>query len=269
MTGTLIPLIPTEQPLRFRLDVVDGLCVGPPGNVFLFGGIGLAAAVAAMKRVVGREPVFAAVQFASFARIGSLLDLEVAISATGRNISQASVVARVGEETIFTASGAFGDRLGQPVHQWIAMPDVPTPEDCVEAPIWPRQGAGFNERLAVRFASGSLGTRVRDGSIDGAGRLQFWARPVEDVPLDETLLTILGDFLPAGVGSALGRWGGGNSLDNTVRFRAMVPTRWIFCDIQIAAVDRGFGHGEVRLFAEDGTLMAVASQSLILRFPDQ
>jgi acyl-CoA thioesterase len=32
-------------------------------------------------------------------------------------------------------------------------------------------------------------------------------------------------------------------------------------DIYIDAIDRGFGHGRVNMFAEDGTLMATASQS--------
>ncbi|MEN9823531.1 MAG: hypothetical protein RLZ04_1957, partial [Actinomycetota bacterium] len=32
------------------------------------------------------------------------------------------------------------------------------------------------------------------------------------------------------------------------------------------AVERGFGHGLVHMFAEDGTLLATASQSCIVRF---
>ena len=37
-------------------------------------------------------------------------------------------------------------------------------------------------------------------------------------------------------------------------------------DIRVHAVERGFGHGLVHMFAEDGTLMATASQSCIVRF---
>jgi hypothetical protein len=34
----------------------------------------------------------------------------------------------------------------------------------------------------------------------------------------------------------------------------------------VHAVERGFGHGLVHMFAEDGTLLATASQSCIVRF---
>jgi acyl-CoA thioesterase len=65
------------------------------------------------------------------------------------------------------------------------------------------------------------------------------------------------------------RWGlagGGNSsLDNTLRVYRLVPTEWVLLDIRIDAVARGFGHGIVHIWAEDGTLLATASQSTIVR----
>ncbi|MEZ5219887.1 MAG: thioesterase family protein [Ilumatobacteraceae bacterium] len=60
--------------------------------------------------------------------------------------------------------------------------------------------------------------------------------------------------------------GGGNSLDNTLRLVHLVPTEWVLLDIRVHAVERGFGHGLVHMFAEDGTLLATASQSCIVRF---
>ena len=43
-----------------------------------------------------------------------------------------------------------------------------------------------------------------------------------------------------------------------------MPTEWVLLDIRIQAV-AGFGHGVVHQWAEDGTLMATASQSTIVR----
>jgi acyl-CoA thioesterase len=40
----------------------------------------------------------------------------------------------------------------------------------------------------------------------------------------------------------------------------------VLLDIRVHAVERGFGHGLVHMFAEDGTLLATASQSCIVRF---
>ena len=72
--------------------------------------------------------------------------------------------------------------------------------------------------------------------------------------------------MPMGVGQALGVRGGGNSLDNTLRVAHLVPTEWVLLDIRVHAVERGFGHGLVHMFAEDGTLLATASQSCIVRY---
>ena len=84
--------------------------------------------------------------------------------------------------------------------------------------------------------------------------------------VDAAALSILGDFVPMGVGQSLGIRGGGNSLDNTLRIGKLVPTEWVLLDIRVHMVERGFGHGLVHMFAEDGTLMATASQSCIVRF---
>lgn len=265
MTRSFCDVQATEDPCSFRIVANDDVCVGPPGNVFLFGGVGMAAAIVAMQRVTGRTPIYAAAQFLSYARRDTVLDIAVALPVAGRNISQATAVARIGGDVIFSVLGAFGDRDGQPDHQWIVMPTMPTPDACVTWPIWPKQGAGLNARLELRLEVGGGGTHPRDGRVDPDGRLRLWIRTVDDLPVDAAMLAVFADFIPAAAAAALGTVGGGNSLDNSLRLRAIVPTRWVLCDMKMTAVSRGFGHGEVRLFAEDGTLMATAGQSLILR----
>ena len=81
-------------------------------------------------------------------------------------------------------------------------------------------------------------------------------------------LAVLGDYVPFGIGQALGEHAGGNSLDNTLRIARLVPTEWVLIDIRIEAVANGIGHGHVYLWSEDGTLMATASQSTIVRWWD-
>lgn len=97
------------------------------------------------------------------------------------------------------------------------------------------------------------------------GRSQLWIRQKQPGPVDAATLAVFADFVPGAIGGALGRGGGGNSLDNNLRVRKIVPTGWVLCDVQAQAAARGFGHGHMRLYAEDGTLMATASQSIILR----
>ncbi len=262
----MLHLEATDSPTSFRLTVEDALCVGPPGNVFLFGGIGHAAAIAAMQRVLGRELVWSTAQFLSFARSGAVLDIAVDVLADGRNVSQATATVREGDTVIIRASAAFGARPDHGAHQWLRAPVVPPPEECVEVPIWPRQGGAFSNRTQIRLVPGSSETRPRTGTIDPAGAMRMWIRLDDGRDVDTQRLAVFGDFVPAAVAAAMGRIGGGNSLDNTLRLRTIVPTRWVLCDMQIAGIDRGFAHGDARLFAQDGTLLALASQSVILRF---
>jgi len=99
---------------------------------------------------------------------------------------------------------------------------------------------------------------------DGIARL--WVAPRDPaLPIDRLTLGVMADFLPSGVGNALGTSAGGNSLDNTIRFARLVPTRWVLVDVRIHAAAQGFVHGRAHLFAQDGTLLATASQSMILR----
>ena len=55
-------------------------------------------------------------------------------------------------------------------------------------------------------------------------------------------------------------------LPTTLRIEHRTPTDWVLADIRVHAIGDGFGHGLVHLWAEDGTLLATASQSAIVRF---
>ena len=119
-------------------------------------------------------------------------------------------------------------------------------------------------RLDLRIAKGRPFDEL-DGEL-GDGQTLMWAR-IPDVidGVDAAALAVLGDFVPMGVGQSLGVRGGGNSLDNTLRVVRLVPTEWVLLDVRVHAVHRGFGHGLVHLWAEDGTLLGTASQSTIVR----
>jgi acyl-CoA thioesterase len=149
--------------------------------------------------------------------------------------------------------------------QWETMPAVPPPSECSPRPHRMPVDGTINERLEQRFVKGR---ELEDlTGTHGDGQVLMWAR-IPDVidGVDASALAVLGDFVPMGVGQALGVQGGGNSLDNTLRVVHLVPTEWVLLDIRVHAVERGFGHGLVHMYAEDGTLLATASQSCIVRF---
>ncbi|WP_332772243.1 acyl-CoA thioesterase [Phenylobacterium sp.] len=258
----------THNPHRWYLPLSPGVCVGPPGNLFMFGGVGLGSSIAALQRTCERPVIWATAQYLSYARPPSVVDLDVWVPAAGKYNSQARVIGHVGDKEIFTVNAALGARPSDLSRQWLAMPDCDPPEDCPPAAHWRGGGEDLHSRIEVRVAKGRYGgTDGGDGEDDG--RLLLWIRPREAIAIDATMLAIMADFVPGAVGNALGLNAGGNSLDNTIRVRAIVPTDWVLCDTRILGVHGGFGHGAMYLFAQDGELMATASQSLIVRVHEE
>ncbi|MDQ3352616.1 MAG: thioesterase family protein, partial [Actinomycetota bacterium] len=84
----------------------------------------------------------------------------------------------------------------------------------------------------------------RSSDEPGDGRTIVWTQLTDVIDgVDAAALAVMGDFVPFGVAQALGTPRGGNSLDNTLRLCRLVPTEWVLLDIQVQAVERGFGHG--------------------------
>jgi acyl-CoA thioesterase len=204
--------------------------------------------------------VWATAQYLSYARPPSVVDLDVWTPAVGKHNTQARVVGHVDDREIFTVNAALGSRPSDISQQWVEMPDAPPPEDCEPAGRWRGDGESLHSRIEVRQAKGR-----RTGNPEEDGRSLLWIRPRERFAIDASMLAIMADFVPSGLGSALGLNAGGNSLDNTIRIRRVVPTEWVLCDIRIHGVHGGFGHGSMHQFAQDGELMATASQSVIVR----
>jgi acyl-CoA thioesterase II len=259
---TFLGLTPSHNPYRWSMEVRHDLSTQ---GGFLFGGCGLGAAISALEGTSGRECIWATSQYLSYAKPGEVMDIDVTIAVEGHQITQARAVCHVGNREILTVNAALGHRDLEQVGQWEKMPDVPPPlESGGRGYRMPVDGT-INERLEQRAVK-----MRRLDELDGTpgdGQVLMWAR-IPDVidGVDATALAVLGDFVPMGVGQALGIRGGGNSLDNTLRVVHLVPTEWVLLDIRAHAVERGFGHGLVHMYAEDGTLLATASQSCIVRF---
>ena len=251
---------PTEDPTQFRLPVTNSICTG---GRFLFGGAGLAAAVVALEQASGRPLIWATAQYLSFARPPDVLDLDVTLAVAGKQITQGRVIMRDNGEEIITVNAALGTRPLDLAGQWAVMPDVPGPDDCRGREYRNDPNSTISSRIEERVAMGRS-PREMDGT-PGDGRAALWARMPELLDMSPAALAVLGDFVPFGVSQATGRMAGGNSLDNTLRVATLVPTEWVLLDVRIHAIANGFGHGLVHLWAEDGTLLATASQSVKVR----
>jgi acyl-CoA thioesterase-2 len=265
MSEPFFDLRATHNPHRWYLPLTEDLCVGPPGRSFMFGGVGMAASIAAMERTCGRPVIWATAQYLSYARPPSVVDLDVRVAVQGRHTSQARVTAHVGDNEILTVNAALGQRPDSDRWQGAQAPQVPPPEACAESERWNPQTLDLHSRIEVRIAQGAHwgGVHPEGGSPDG--RLVLWIRPRGGEPVDASMLAIMADHVPSAVGAALGRSAGGNSLDNTIRLLEPVATDWVLCDTTIVGIARGVAHGAMRLYAQSGVLMASASQSMIVR----
>ncbi len=251
----------THNPLRWVLPVTAQLCVGPPERQFLFGGVGLAASVSAMEQSTGRPLIWATAQYLSYANPDSILDIDVRTPVAGNNVTQARVVGHVGEREVVTVNAALGQRDEHHSRQFAVMPSVPRPEDCDRIEHAHRDPEGLHGHFEHRGIPRATG--------EDEGRSRQWIRCRNGSAMSAGLLAIIADYVPAGIRTALAQPAGANSLDNTLRIIRTHPSEWVLCDTQIFAIAAGFVHGRMHLFAENGDLLATASQSGILRVFEQ
>jgi acyl-CoA thioesterase len=253
-------LEPTDDPLRWRLPVTPAVCT--PGR-FLYGGCGLAAGIVALEEASGRPTVWATAQYLAYAPTGSVLDWEVVLAATGHNTTQGRAIGRLGDEEVLTVNAALGRHDLDLSGTWVQAPDVPGPEDCPVQEIPPMFADTVLVRVDQRVARGR-----RVGELDGSpgdARSAFWTRVPGHLEPSAGSLAVIGDFVSGGVSQPLGVRTMGRSLDNTLRVAQLVPTEWVLCDIQMHALVNGFGQGLAHLWAQDGTLLGTASQSISVR----
>lgn len=268
MTKTLFELHPTHNPHRWRLPVTQQVSVGREGAPFMFGGVGLAASVTALERTCERPVIWATAQYLSFARPPAILDLDVWIPVNGQQTTQARVIGHVDDQEILAVNAALGDRPGLADDRWVSAPAVPPPADCRRGYTRaPGEIAGLHDRLEIRIAHGRFRTEPMGGERSPDGRLTLWLRAIGGEPVDSGMLAVMADYLPSAVSSAVGEFFFANSLDNTIRFAGRDATEWVLADIHIESLHRGFAHGAMRMFSERGQLLAIGSQSMVLRRP--
>ena len=242
------------------MEIVRGLVSGTGA---LFGGCGLGACIEVMEQVTQRPCIWATAQFLAYARPPSILELDVKEVVRGKSISQTRVIAHVGDTEILTVVGALGHRPLELEGQWAAIPTVPPPDDCPPRPMMNHHAGTLSERLDARLADARPYWEFP--TEPGSGNASLWVRVPELLDVSAAALAIIGDFVPFGIGQALGWRAGGNSLDNTLRIAHRVPTEWVLADVRVHAVGDGFGHGLVHLWSQDGVLLGTASQSTIVR----
>ena len=219
----------------------------------LYGGTGIAVTVAAMEAETTRDALWATVQFAGTAEIGERIECHVEVLAQGRRTSQVRLTGTTNGRVVLAAIGATGAHRDGPVELQIGtMPDVPGPD---AAAPW---GHAWREGGMPPIGWLML-AEVREVEL-ATDRFAIWARMREHPPSRATL-SFLADLVPSAVVRAAGFMGAGTSLDNAMRFGRFTDTDWVLVDFDPWFATGGYLHGGARLWAQDGTLLAFASQT--------
>jgi acyl-CoA thioesterase len=215
----------------------------------LFGGTGIAVMVATMEAETNRDALWTTVQYAGTAELGTRVDCRVEELARGKRTSQVRMTASVGDDVVLAAVGATGAARADAIEaQMPTMPTMPPPEEGIE---WAHMPEGL--RRAPSWLELAEMRHVPEGAA-------IWARMRSGLHTRATM-AFLADMVPSSVVRAAGRMGGGTSLDNSVRFGRLVPAEWILLDMDPWFATGGYLHGAARVWAEDGALLGVASQT--------
>jgi acyl-CoA thioesterase len=248
---------------EFHLLLDHPLCTGARDDRHMFGGVGAAAAVAAMEALSGQSALWLSAQFHTIAKVGAVLAIEPETVLAGKSVTQFTLRGRVAGKTVIEALGATGIHRPQSENRsWSGPVAPPPPEACPPVSVHRNAEEDIHGLFEARQVSGRYGKFSHDPRSDD-GKVHVWFRPFSGV-IDRPLLAIIADFLPACTSNALGIRSGGRSMDNLMRFARLVPTEWVLAEYHIVSVADGVGHGTATLYAEDGSLLAFGSQSFRL-----
>lgn len=219
----------------------------------LYGGTGIAVAVATMEAETARDALWTTVQFVGSADPGERIDCHVEVLAGGRRTSQLRLTATVGDRPVLVALGATGVHRESPAEIQVGvMPNVPGPD---ESEPWGHRWRGAE----VPQVGWLLIADMREVELDD-NRFAVWGR-MRDQPHSRATISFLADMVPTSVVRAAGFMGAGTSLDNSMRFGTFTGTEWILLDFDPWFAAGGYLHGGARVWAQDGTLLGFASQT--------
>jgi acyl-CoA thioesterase II len=254
---SLINPVPTGVEGRWRIAAHRNLCLGPPDGKHLSGGSALASVVALLELETQRPLIQASAQFLASPAADSIFEMALTRLQSGRSISQAaaSIIIDGKEAAIITAS--LGSRPSVGDFAWATAPEVPKPEYCPPVPFVRIDQGDLHSHLDIRLAG--------DPRPNPAGHAIFWIGYDGEGPVPAAFLTMIADYLPEAIHMNIGRRAGAVSLDNVIRVFKRPATSWLLCDSKLDAINDGLFHGKMAIYVQDGTLLATASQSGVVR----
>lgn len=248
----------TEASGIWHLPVTRAICGGRDA---IYGGAALAAALEVAERESGRPTVWTACHFLRPALVDATVTLQWVSGAVGGRVTHGRVIGSANDEELFCVMVSLGNRPHPARGVACRMPEVPDPEDC--PPRYIRDGflGGIREVMLERAVTDDP-TGVMH-STDG--RAAVWITLPGGIPGTASAMALIGDEVSTGTSAVVHPDAQAPSIDNTLRILTPKATEWVLADIEVRAMDRGFAHGLVNLWSQDGRLLAIAEQTGALR----
>jgi acyl-CoA thioesterase len=241
----------------------------------IYGGTAIAASMMAMEAASQRDVLWVTTQFVAPAPNGRVIEMHTDVLASGKRTAQLRVTATIDGAVMYASLGSTGiPREGGLSGQFESMPVVTPPEDSAprthgppraEAPTEPGW-ARVCEYLVPEVLSSERGgdgtmamwTRFRSGRPDDRERAE---RGASGIGMSPAQIAFAADMVPVAIARGAGKMGAGTSLDNSMRFVGAADTEWALLELQGNMASGGYGHGIVRVWSQNGRLLAVGSQT--------
>ncbi len=255
--------------------------------MYAFGGTTMSAAVRAAQMELQRgdlDVVGAEATFCAAVPCGPI-GMQVEVLRNGRNGAQALVRLWALDAASPDPGGEVGNDLvvvvvlGRRTDSVLAFagveaPDVPDAEDCPgreTVPDSPFSTIPYHRQTDFRIAMGNVawGEPVDPGEPRAASWFRFNNSPITAGGIWEpAVLAVPGDVLGPAVHAGLGGRIGFFlviSLQIGLKFIADVPTDWVLQHTRAQSAANGFASGTAELFDAERNLVAIATQTALLR----
>jgi acyl-CoA thioesterase len=228
----------------------------------LYGGTGLAVSVVALEAATQRDVLWCSTQFVSQPFLGDTVTWEAERLAIGKRAAQVLVRASANDQTSFVAIGSTGIATDDGLTgQYVPMPDVSAPDES------PAHISGMPVEPSADSWTKHIEMRAAQLQGDNPPTVAFWARRRDGGAHTPAVLAFIADMVPVAVARAAGKMGAGSSLDNSMRFKGGVAdTSWVLIELHGELANGGFGHGSLRVWTDQGELIATGSQTASMRF---
>ena len=240
-------VVPGDEAGEYILPVMPPATTGPEGAPHVMGGVALGAAIDALQLDSEMPVAMAQVQFLGATHHAQELRITCEQCGGGQSIAQYGGTISANGRPTHRISAILGERAPAAQTSFLTRPDVPSPDDSTPFAIEGRAAGGLVDQVECRIA----------WQDEARGALALWTRSRGEFAVDASWLGIVSDFFLATHPGAHG----GSSLDATIRYITDAPPGWVLSVTEFAAYTRGTVHGSARHFAENGTLLAISSQT--------